>query len=81
MIVPISLRGYPHFVVFRGATQTRVLLADPAFGNVTMSIRKFMDGWIKYREIGRVGFIVTHSGNLAPPGRLSARAQDFVMLR
>jgi len=81
MIVPISLRGYPHFVVFRGATQTRVLLADPAFGNVTMSIRKFMDGWIKYREIGRVGFVVTHSGKLAPPGRLSARAQDFVMLR
>jgi len=81
IIVPINLRGYPHFVVFRGATRNRVLLADPAFGNVTMSIPKFMDGWIDYKDINHVGFIVTNSGTPSPPGRLSARAQDFVMLR
>jgi len=81
IIVPVDLRGYPHFVVFRGATSTRVLLADPAFGNVTMSIQKFMNGWIKYREINRVGFVVAKSGMLSPPGRLSARAMDFVVLR
>ncbi len=81
IIVPVNLQGYPHFVVFRGATSNAVLLADPAFGNVTMSIRKFIDGWIEYRDIGRVGFVVTKSGTLAPPGRLSARALDFVVLR
>jgi len=81
IIVPVDLRGYPHFVVFRGATSTRVLLADPAFGNVTMSIQNFMIGWIKYREINRVGFVVAKSGMLSPPGRLSARAMDFVVLR
>lgn len=81
IIVPVDLQGYPHFVVFRGATANRVLLADPAFGNVTMSIDKFMNGWIDYREIGRVGFVVTKSGLPAPPGRLSAHAMDFVMLR
>jgi predicted double-glycine peptidase len=81
IIVPLSLRGYPHFVVFRGATADKVLLADPAFGNVTMSIDKFVDGWIDYRDIGRVGFVVTRSGALVPPGRLSARASDFVVLR
>lgn len=81
IIVPVSLRGYPHFVVFRGATADRVLLADPAFGNVTLSIDKFVNGWIDYRDLGRVGFVVTKSGTLAPPGRLSAQAADFVVLR
>jgi len=81
IIVPVNLQGFPHFVVFRGATSNTVLLADPAFGNVTMSIAKFMKGWIDYREIGRVGFVVTESGNTVPPGRLSARAMDFVVLR
>ena len=81
IIVPVNLQGFPHFVVFRGATSDTVLLADPAFGNVTMSIRKFMDGWIEYRDIGYVGFIVTKAGMRAPPGRLSARALDFVVLR
>jgi len=81
VIVPVNLRGYPHFVVFRGATQREVLLADPAFGNVTMSIAEFMRGWIDYRDFGRTGFVVTRSGNLAPPGRLLARPRDFVVLR
>jgi hypothetical protein len=81
IIVPVNLQGYPHFVVFRGATTNEVLLADPAFGNVTMSIRKFIDGWIEYQNIGHVGFVVTKAGELAPPGRLSARALDFVFLK
>jgi predicted double-glycine peptidase len=81
IIVPVKTQGYPHFVVFRGATSKSVLLADPAFGNVTMSIAKFVDGWIDYQDIGRVGFVVTKSGKLAPPGRLSARALEFVVPR
>lgn len=80
IIVPVYLRGYPHFVVFRGATSDTVLLADPAFGNVTMPIHKFVNGWIDYRDIGHVGFVVTKSGMLAPPGRLSARAVEFLVL-
>ncbi|MDH3376578.1 MAG: C39 family peptidase [Gammaproteobacteria bacterium] len=81
IIVPVNLQGYPHFVIFRGATSNAVLLADPAFGNVSMSITKFINGWIEYQDIGRVGFVVTKAGMLAPPGRLSARASDFVVLK
>jgi predicted double-glycine peptidase len=81
IIVPVNLQGYPHFVVFRGATSNEVLLADPAFGNVTMSVAKFMNAWIDYRDFNHVGFVVTKAGTLAPPGRLSARAMDFVVLR
>lgn len=81
IIVPVNTQGYPHFVVFRGATSKAVLLADPAFGNVTMSIAKFVNGWIDYRDLGRVGFVVTKAGQLAPPDRLSARALEFVVPR
>lgn len=81
IIVPVKLQGYPHFVVFRGVALNTVLLADPAFGNVTMSVDKFIHGWINYRNFGRVGFIVKKSGMLAPPGRLAAHASDFLVLR
>lgn len=80
IIVPVILQGYPHFVVFRGATSKSVLIADPAFGNVTMPIYKFVDGWINYQDINHVGFVVTESGTLAPPGKLSAHAMEFVTL-
>ena len=81
IIVPVILQGYPHFVVFRGATSNSVLIADPAFGNVTMPIYKFINGWIKYKDINHVGFVVTESGTLAPPGKLTAHAMEFVTLR
>ncbi len=80
IIVPVNLRGFPHFVIFRGGTSNSVLLADPAFGNITISKDKFLEGWINYKDIGHVGFVVTQAGALAPPGELSARALDFVML-
>lgn len=80
IIVPVVTRGFPHFVVFRGATINDVLIADPAFGNVTMPIYKFKDAWITYKDINHVGFVVTNAGELSPPGRLSAHARDFVRL-
>ena len=81
IIVPVNLQGFPHFVVFRGATAGTVLLADPAYGNVTMSVEKFVNGWIDYLEIGRVGFFVAQAGKPAPPGALAAGALEFVMPR
>lgn len=81
IIVPIELQGFPHFLVFRGATDSRVLLADPAFGNLTVDQAKFEDAWIDYGAIGKVGFMVTRDGNRAPPGELAPRPRDFVMFR
>lgn len=80
IIVPVNLQGYPHFVVFRGATSDSVLIADPAFGNVTMPVDKFVAGWIDYQDINHVGFVVTESGTLVAPGKLSAHAMEFVTL-
>ena len=81
IIVPVILQGYPHFVVFRGATSNSVLIADPAFGNVTIPIYNFKEGWINYEGINQVGFVVTQSGTVAPPGRLSANAMEFSRLQ
>jgi uncharacterized protein len=44
-IVPIRSKGVDHFVIVRGVFGDRVVLADPAFGNMTMKARKFQDVW------------------------------------
>lgn len=44
-IVPVRVKGYDHFVVFRGIFRGRVLLADPAFGNLTEPKERFAKSW------------------------------------
>lgn len=78
IIVPINPAGYNHFVVFRGVMRNRVLLADPAYGNRTMTIDRFRDVWIDFPEIGRVGFIVQRRDGLTPPSRLAPNPAEFL---
>ena len=53
-IVPVVQHGYPHFVVVRGLDRRgRIKLADPGFGNRTMSERTFTAAWQ-----GGIGFVV-----------------------
>jgi hypothetical protein len=51
-VVPITTRGYPHFVVVRGKADGKVLIADPAFGNRTMDGESFERSWQ-----GNIGFV------------------------
>jgi predicted double-glycine peptidase len=44
-IVPIRSKGVDHFVIVRGVFGDRVVLADPAFGNMTLKARKFQEIW------------------------------------
>jgi predicted double-glycine peptidase len=79
ILVPIHILGYNHFVVFRGRLGNRVLLADPAWGNRTMTVEQFESAWIDYPALGHVGFIVETKGeNRAEPDMLRARPEDFV---
>jgi len=79
ILIPIHTRGYNHFVVFRGRLGNRVLLADPAWGNRTMTIEQFNRAWIDYPQIGQVGFVVdSHTENAHAPGSLKPRPSDFV---
>ena len=80
VIVPINF-GYNHFVVFRGMRGNRVLLADPGWGNRTLTIDDFEDAWLTYPEFGRVGFVVAQRDGTLPPNRLAPRSDDFVFLR
>ncbi len=68
-IVPIRVKGYDHFVVFRGVRGDRVVLADPAFGNVTMRIDRFKELWKN-----GIGFVVLRRGPAPPGPRLDAEA-------
>jgi uncharacterized protein len=44
-IVPIHSKGVDHFVIVRGVFGDRVVLADPAFGNMTMKASQFQSVW------------------------------------
>ncbi|MGH8546045.1 MAG: C39 family peptidase, partial [Gammaproteobacteria bacterium] len=45
VIVHVQPFGYYHFAVLRGMVGDRVYLADPARGNLRMSIERFLDEW------------------------------------
>ena len=81
IIVPVRFNGYNHFVVFRGMRADRVLLADPAWGNRTISLEKFKDAWLSYDDIGNVGFVVARGDGKQMANRMAPRYADFVLLR
>jgi predicted double-glycine peptidase len=45
VIVFVRPLGYAHFAVLRGIADGRVFLADPARGNVRMSVGRFLGEW------------------------------------
>jgi uncharacterized protein len=82
LMVPVNALGYNHFVVFRGVIGNRVLLADPAWGNRTMTIDKFQRMWLDYGEpMGHVGFVVARADGRKLPNRLQPKPSEFVMLQ
>lgn len=80
ILIAISTFGYNHFVVFRGQLGNRVLLADPAWGNRTMPVGRFERAWIKFPDIGRVGFVVEAPDGKPTRGQLAPRAALFPTL-
>lgn len=70
-IVPVEFRGYPHFVVVRGRSGDKMLIADPAFGNRTVEVSSFERAWQ-----GKIGFIVQRRDGKAPPNRLTFQPTD-----
>ena len=82
IMVPVNALGYNHFVVFRGVMGNRVLVADPAWGNRTMTIDKFQRMWLDYGEsMGHIGFVVERADGPKSPNRMQPKPSDFVMLR
>jgi uncharacterized protein len=77
-IVPVRLSGYDHFVVFRGVDGDRVLLADPAWGNRTLRIERFIDAWLESPTFGRVAFVVERETGSESLNLLAPRPHEFV---
>ena len=81
IMVPINANGYNHFVIFRGIYGNRVLLADPAWGERTMTIDGFQHLWLDFgKPIGKVGFAVERANGSSPVSKLVPRPADFVTL-
>lgn len=64
-IVPIRPHGFRHFVVYRGRIGDEVLIADPAFGNRTLSEAAFLKLWAS-----GIGFVVFDPADPHPPNRM-----------
>ncbi len=47
VVVPLKLKGFDHFVVYRGVANGRVYIADPVRGNVRPTIPEFCGQWQK----------------------------------
>lgn len=70
-VVPIRVHNYNHFVIFRGVQNGRVLLADPAFGNRSMTVADFQQAWLN-----NLGFVVKRPDGSTPAGVLDVAKQD-----
>ncbi len=44
-ILPIRVKGLDHFVIFRKRIGNKVIIGDPAFGNVSFSANRFLKMW------------------------------------
>jgi uncharacterized protein len=74
-IVPIRIKGFNHFVIFRGATfrgevVDRVVIADPVYGNLTMPVQHFQEIWK-----GGIGFVVLPRFSTAPNALYPKRSE------
>lgn len=73
VITPIRVFGFGHFVVVRGRQGDRLLLADPAFGNRTMTVGAFQAAWPS-----RIGLVILPEGQPHPPNRMGAPPELFL---
>lgn len=70
-IAPIEYAGFKHFVVIRGVQDDRVFVADPALGNITFTLSRFLEVWEN-----NVLFIVFPNGH-KPSDGLELREEDM----
>lgn len=76
VIVPVVIRDYHHFVIVKGLVGDRVVVADPALGNYTMRLNRFLEIWLAKGKDGKgIGFILKKSKPAGP------MAQEELRLR
>lgn len=73
-IVPVRIRRYDHFVIFRGVRGNRVVLADPSVGTTTMKTDQFLGMWRN-----GIGFVVIRHDAKLPAEKTAPVREDFFM--
>lgn len=73
-ILPVRIRELDHFVVFRGVVAGKVLIGDPAFGNLTLSVERFERIWTS-----GIGFFVLPADGGEGPGWRSEEAVQLTV--
>ena len=71
VLVPIDIKDYSHFVIFRGLKGDRVFLSDPALGKMTMKSEKFLRLWSS-----GVGLVLSKSGKVVRNTPLNLTAEE-----
>lgn len=71
VIVPIEYGGFKHFVVLRDIIAGRAFIADPAFGNITMTVHRFSQIWEP--DV----LFMTYKGDRVAINNLKLRDQDL----
>ena len=69
-IVPITLFGYKHFVVYRGIYGNHIFFADPYRGNMSFTVEQFLKMWSE-----NIVFIV--SSDVVRTNALRLRNEDL----
>jgi predicted double-glycine peptidase len=72
VLVPIEPMGYHHFVVLKGIRGNRVYYADPALGNMTMTLARFADIWLD-----GVGLVVSRTSLASVTNRILASEKEL----
>ena len=44
-ILPLKIKNFDHFVIFRKRLGNHILIGDPAFGNITLTNDRFLEMW------------------------------------
>lgn len=70
-IAPIEYAGFKHFVVIRAVHEGRVFVADPALGNISFTMHRFLEVWDN-----NVLFIVFPNGH-KPANGLELKENDL----
>lgn len=73
-IVPIRIKNFDHFVLFRGVLGGRVVLADPSSGTMTMKNEQFLEIWKN-----GTGFVVRRADAPVARERLAPKEEDFFL--
>ena len=76
-IMSIVIKGFRHFVVYQGLVDGHVVISDPAFGNMSITLSKFSDLWKQ-----KIFFIISDRSALPLSGNsLSNEKLRFVSER